>query len=769
MAMNEGHAFLRTTVQTRSKGHTATGAACYRMGLSGTSTLPGRDGGARAFDYRHRTGVVATGCAAPPGTDPSWRDPLTWAHRIEAADKRKNSRQCRDDVVAIPIELVEAGLAEEAVQEYADRLARLHHTVVHWGYHRPDRGDKNWHAHVLYPGRHVEGLGFSKHRDREQDNPTNREEPDLVTRHKGIWSEICQGRGIELTWTSEAPAHHLGPQICATKRRRLVGQLADRIRETVVASETGERVPDQRVLKGVAEIASGVNVGMSVNEMLQIELAGAKQGWPTPRPVPAPVAYQPEALPVRRVAPEVVPPVQADPSVLPPARRLPEVLLPMHAPEVLPPARTVARVLPPTRIGPAVLPPVARAPEVLPAVRIGPRVLPPARRPPAVLPPVGEPEVVPPARTVARVLPPTRIGPAVLPPVARAPKVLPAVQIGPAVLPPVRRPPEVLPVVREPEVVPPRRTLPLVLSDPVRRAVTVVVATVRQGGPSESSTTWQAVRKRLEPDTSTAGRCARAAAEVLIVGARSREKGRAVQPVAPPTRLKALADWLLRCTLAAFEHLGLKTKADTEAARPGAATGSGGVSTPSSPQAETQARLESAPALDRVLEYLPRQLEVHALPSVDGKAAFSNDSIDEVKAMLDNRDEVDELAKQGLDRLAEQHQHDADERERAEQSLHSVAIELAIIREERKLKKAKPKLRLFRKAIVEVSASRRKEIQREEIRKSHPARVEKVRSVCRRRLGREPVAGSPEWLGSAIASHREPARQVPRTSTRSER
>ena len=137
--------------------------------------------------------------------------------------------------------------------------------------------------------------------------------------------------------------------------------------------------------------------------------------------------------------------------------------------------------------------------------------------------------------------------------------------------------------------------------------------------------------------------------------------------------------------------------------------------------------------------------------------------------MLDNRDEVDELAKQGLDRLAEQHQHDADERERAEQSLHSVAIELAIIREERKLKKAKPKLRLFRKAIVEVSASRRKEIQREEIRKSHPARVEKVRSVCRRRLGREPVAGPPEWLGSAIASHREPARQVPRTSTRSER
>ena len=44
---------------------------------------------------------MATGWAAPPGTDESWGDPITWAHRIEAVDKRKNSRQCRDDVLGI--------------------------------------------------------------------------------------------------------------------------------------------------------------------------------------------------------------------------------------------------------------------------------------------------------------------------------------------------------------------------------------------------------------------------------------------------------------------------------------------------------------------------------------------------------------------------------------------------------------------------------------------------------------------------------------------
>ena len=56
-------------------------------------------------DWRHTTTVPQAsppGYAAPPGTDESWRDSLAWAHRIEAVDRRKNSRQCRDDVVAIP-------------------------------------------------------------------------------------------------------------------------------------------------------------------------------------------------------------------------------------------------------------------------------------------------------------------------------------------------------------------------------------------------------------------------------------------------------------------------------------------------------------------------------------------------------------------------------------------------------------------------------------------------------------------------------------------
>ena len=353
------YAFMRTMVQTRSKGHTATGAVCYREGLAASSTIPGADGQARLFDYTRRTGIEATGWAAPPGTDASWGDPVTWAHRIEAVDKRKNSRQCRDDVVGIPVELVEAGVAEEVVQAYADRLAAEHKTVVRYALHKPARGGKNHHAHVLYPGRHVEGLTFSRKRDREQDNPGKGGGPDLVTRHKAIWSELCRARGLELDWTSEAPGHHLGPALCAVKRARLVEETRETIRETVAASTPEKEVPGERTLQAVAEIATRVNDGLTVREMLEIERRRKREeelrGRRAPRPVPAPSPFQPEVLPAA-AAPEVLPPVKRAPEVPPPART---------APEVLPPRRETPQVLPPVR-RPEVLPPVRRQAAVFP-------------------------------------------------------------------------------------------------------------------------------------------------------------------------------------------------------------------------------------------------------------------------------------------------------------------------------------------------------------------------------------------------------------------
>ena len=362
------YSFMRTTVQTRSKGHTATGTVCYRFGLSATSTIPGADGKPRRFDYTRRTGIEARGFAAPPGNDPSWGDPVKWAHRIEAVDRRRNSRQCRDDVVAIPIELVEAGVAEEAAQAYAQQLAMRHKTVVHWVLHRPARGGKNYHGHFVYPGRQVEGLTFSRRRDREQDKP------ELVTWHKAVWSEICRGYGIELDWTSKTPGHHLGPALCAVKRGRLVEETREAIRSTLTASTPEEAVPDTRTLQSVAEIATRVNDGLTVNEMLERELEEVLRGEAAPRKVPGPAPFQPEVLPLAS-APEVLPQVERAPEVTPPARSSPEILPPVkRAPEVVPSARAVPEVLPPLR-QPEALPPVNRQSAVLPPREVTTRII----------------------------------------------------------------------------------------------------------------------------------------------------------------------------------------------------------------------------------------------------------------------------------------------------------------------------------------------------------------------------------------------------------
>ena len=382
------YAFMRTMVQTRSKGHTATGAVCYRMGLASASTIPGADGLERRFDYTRRTGILATGHAAPPGTDPSWGDPITWAHRIEAVDKRKNSRQCRDDVVGIPVELVEAGVADEAIQAYADRLAEEHKTVVHFALHRPDRGGKNHHAHVLYPGRHVAGMTFAQKRDRTQDNPGKGGDPELISQHKGFWSEICRSRGIELDWTSEAPGHHLGPALCAVKRARLVEETRERIRETVAASKPGEPARGERTLQAVAEIATRVNDGLTVTEMLERERQEILHGRTAPQRVPAPAPFQPEFLPAVKSAPEFLPAVKSAPEFLPAVKSAPEFLPAVKsAPEFLPAVKSAPEFLPAVKSAPEFLPAVKSAPEFLPAVKSAPEFLPAVHRKAEVLPP----------------------------------------------------------------------------------------------------------------------------------------------------------------------------------------------------------------------------------------------------------------------------------------------------------------------------------------------------------------------------------------------
>ena len=226
-------------VQTRAKAHTAIGTVCYRFGLQATSTLdtpvrqwPTREetrafdeaekrrvAAAKAagektrprrllpkliridpprhYDFRARVGIVASDSAVPEGGAEALRDPLEWARRVEAADgHRLDSRQCRDDVMGIPLELVSSGFADLALARQAAKVAELRKTPVHWVIHRPHGVGINWHAHLIYAGRQLsaDGEAFEPRRDTAQDKP------ELVEAHKALWVETCREFGVELSF-----------------------------------------------------------------------------------------------------------------------------------------------------------------------------------------------------------------------------------------------------------------------------------------------------------------------------------------------------------------------------------------------------------------------------------------------------------------------------------------------------------------------------------------------------------------------------------------
>ena len=362
------YAFIRTMVQTRSRGHTAVGAICYRFGLAGRSTFPGARNGehdGRMYDYSRRRGIAASGSALPDCAHRAWKNPLEWARRVEAVERRSNSRLCRDDVIGIPVEMIESGVAQKALQAYAGRLAAAHRTPVHYALHKPERGGRNWHAHVLYGGRRLDSPDrFSAKRDREQDKFS------LIDLHRKFWTEICAEYGVELDWTKRTTQIHVGPKAVAVERHEIVSELSQKARDAAPELDAETRLD-------VAEIAIG---GITVTEMLALD-------------------RDPKTRRMRRCKfPDINLDVEREippgPVLRPPERALSEVLTPLA--ELAPPTSPVRREVPPEpvftppqRVLSKMLTPLAELAPPTPLVR---REVPPL------------PDLAPPMRIVARIM-----------------------------------------------------------------------------------------------------------------------------------------------------------------------------------------------------------------------------------------------------------------------------------------------------------------------------------------------------------------------------
>lgn len=152
-------AFARSSIHTRSKGHSAVAAAAYR---SGGKLLDERTGVIHDFSNRHD--VVYSEIMLPAGASAAYENRAFLWNQVEASEKRLNSQLCKDIVLALPKELDEVQQIELA-RRFAEHHFVSNGLVADIAIH--NHGDGNPHAHILVTTRRLEREGFSKYKARD--------------------------------------------------------------------------------------------------------------------------------------------------------------------------------------------------------------------------------------------------------------------------------------------------------------------------------------------------------------------------------------------------------------------------------------------------------------------------------------------------------------------------------------------------------------------------------------------------------------------------
>jgi hypothetical protein len=145
-------AFVRVSIHSRAKGHSAVAAAAYRSGMC---LIDDRTG--VVYNFSHRHDVVYSELLLPKSSPARFNDRQLLWNQVELSEKRVDSQVCKDIVLALPKEL-------SPIQhiELAKRFAQTHfvdHDIpadiaIH------DHGDSNPHAHILVSTRRLKKMDF---------------------------------------------------------------------------------------------------------------------------------------------------------------------------------------------------------------------------------------------------------------------------------------------------------------------------------------------------------------------------------------------------------------------------------------------------------------------------------------------------------------------------------------------------------------------------------------------------------------------------------
>lgn len=152
-------AYARSSVHTRSKGHSAVAAAAYRAGVKLYDERTGE-----THDYTKRKDVVYSSIMLPDGGDGQFDEREFLWNQVEASENRKNSQVAKEIVLALPKEY-----SEEHQIEIARRFAHFHfvqHGVIA-DINIHDKGDGNPHAHILLSTRRLQKNKFCRWKARD--------------------------------------------------------------------------------------------------------------------------------------------------------------------------------------------------------------------------------------------------------------------------------------------------------------------------------------------------------------------------------------------------------------------------------------------------------------------------------------------------------------------------------------------------------------------------------------------------------------------------
>jgi hypothetical protein len=140
---------------SRSKGESATGGAAYRLGIDLTNELTGE-----RHNYSNRQDVACAFTLLPENAPEGWNDPAKLWNEAEKAEKRINSCVSREVLVALPAEMTNEQ-REELTRSIAGELVSRYGVGLSVGIHEPDKGEQNFHAHILMTTRRLgpDGLG----------------------------------------------------------------------------------------------------------------------------------------------------------------------------------------------------------------------------------------------------------------------------------------------------------------------------------------------------------------------------------------------------------------------------------------------------------------------------------------------------------------------------------------------------------------------------------------------------------------------------------